>query len=289
MKNPLKIGQVIQYQSSLMIIVGEEQDFYYAILGQRTRKTSLMSTQQNDWLSALAYFTSIALENIRKLEDTINELNNIRSKSKWLSKLLFNISEKEHRRIANDIHDSFLQDLISLNRRIHDIQTNTSNHEHQLQLQEAEEEILDIIYTIRETLHELYPTFLSEFGLGSALDELYSKFRLRCNIALDVNMGEDVFKDLDEDHVLAVYRIVQELLTNAKKHSQADHIELIIHREDRELLIFYKDDGIGIQEENKNDYKQMGIRGIEERVYSLDGNIQFKNNLGLSVHIRIPI
>ncbi|GAA0310042.1 two-component system sensor histidine kinase ComP [Gracilibacillus halotolerans] len=289
LKNPLKIGQVIQYQTNLMIIVGEEQEFYYAILGKRTRKTSLMSTQQNDWLSALAYFTSIALENIRKLEDTINELNNLRSKSKWLSKLLFNISEKEHRRLANDIHDSFLQDLISLNRKIHDIQTNTPNKEHQLQLQEAEEEILDIIYTIRETLHELYPAFLSEFGLDSALDELYSKFRLRCNIALDVNMGEDVFKDLGEDHVLAVYRIVQELLTNATKHSQANHIELIIRRENRELLILYKDDGIGLQEVNKNDYKQMGIRGIEERVYSLDGSIQFTNNNGLSVHIRIPI
>ena len=289
LKKPLKIGQVIQYQSNLMIIVGEEQDFYYAVLGQRTSKTSLMSTQQNDWLSALAYFTSIALENIRKLEDTINELNNIRSKSKWLSKLLFNISEKEHRRLANDIHDSFLQDLISLNRKIHDIQTSTLDHEHRMQLLEAEEEILDIIYTIRETLHELYPTFLSEFGLESALEELYSKFRLRCNIALDVTMENSVFKELEEEHVLAIYRIVQELLTNATKHSKADNIELIMRRNNSELSILYKDDGIGIQEKNRNDYKQMGIRGIEERVYSLDGSIQFENNDGLCVEVHLPI
>ena len=91
---------------------------------------------------------------------------------------------------------------------------------------------------------------------------------------------------------LAFYRIVQELLNNASKHSKASNLHFHINRLDKTLHLHYWDNGIGFEAEKLTpSFKSMGLSGMKERIKSLNGTIEFtsKPGNGLSMNMQIPI
>jgi signal transduction histidine kinase len=96
---------------------------------------------------------------------------------------------------------------------------------------------------------------------------------------------------LNEDQILGLYRIVQELLNNANKHSRADKVSMALTDDGDFVQFRYSDDGVGTELSGlEGSYQHMGITGIEKRVQSLEGRAVFRSapDQGFHVAIRIP-
>lgn len=288
------IGKVTQFNNSFSVVFGEREDYCIVLLGKCKKNLRGLSEEQVDWLATLAYYSSIALENMVKVEDLLLELRKTKSdsNSNWINRLIFSWSEEERKKLAGDIHDTFLQDIIILKRKIE-----TLNEKVGCQLTnrlvDLDEDIEDIIFNIRETCHELTPPLLSELGLQVALDDLTMKFHLRSNVHLNVKLD----KNFDEhcltiDYKRLIYRTIQELLNNAIKHSQATKVEISLKIKGRHILLNYEDNGVGIDSVSTNDReKGMGLLSIKERIRSFGGSIDFISSPGegLVVISDIPI
>ena len=136
-----------------------------------------------------------------------------------MKRLLFSITEKERHNLASDIHDTVLQDQIVILRKIDEIRSRLSNSTSSIKAHDLamlKDMVLDGIEQIRETCHLLRPPLLQELGLVGAVEKMLELMRLR--VDFDIQFDCDRFSnDLKEEHKLTLYRVIQELLTNASQ------------------------------------------------------------------------
>jgi two-component system, NarL family, sensor histidine kinase ComP len=288
----LSIGKIIENKRLFAVFVGSFRQIPIILIGEKKRLIPFQA-EQKDWLSTIVYYASITIENMLKVEDFIKELDSLkeRSNSVWLTRLMFQWSEKERRKLANDLHDTILQDLIVLKRKVESLRLqNMRMEEMKKQLNDTEEEIVDMIDLTREICHELRPPFLNQIGLKEASVQLIQRFQLRANIKVEWNFHLSV--KLEEEQELAIYRIIQELLNNALKHSKASFIQLTLEARDEEVQLHYVDNGIGIDIEKLNHCDgKLGLFGIKERVQGLGGTFEITSQLGswLNIVDTIPL
>ncbi|UTW68814.1 hypothetical protein KHA80_15700 [Anaerobacillus sp. HL2] len=216
----------------------------------------------------------VNLTNIDKLTDKIQELRSVNNNYPWVSRLLFNIQDKERRRLATDLHDTSLQEQLVLNRKLEDILDNfVLTSELRESLIEIKEGFLDVIYETRETCNELRPPFLKELGIIKALLNYFKKVQLRYDFIVDFDYSKFQV-EISEELTITIYRIIQELLNNASKHSQCNRVDIILIGQSDKVLLKYRDNGTGIREFNiDTNPNKIGISGIVERVKSLEGTV----------------
>lgn len=254
----------------------------------------LLIQAQKIWLETITRYASVLYDNFRVIEDLTRELEKLGSSQQimplWLLRLMLHLSENERKRLSQDLHDAALQEQIIWYRKLNQI---TSDHELpenlRPQLEEIEQGLLDVIYQIRITCNELRPPLLKEEGLERSLEALFEFTQLRTNysIQFDCSNFDD---DISDDHLIGLYRIVQELLANATKHSNATEVKLRLSTQSDEVNLSYEDNGIGIDPSQQSDqFNSMGIGGMKERVRSMNGKIQFdsSDSGGLAVYISI--
>ncbi|OME92962.1 histidine kinase [Paenibacillus lautus] len=282
----------------------EMSDGYFVKIGEMNGDSSivciggevplLMIQAKKIWLETITRYASVLYDNFRVIEDLTRELEKLDSSQQimplWLLRLMLHLSENERKRLSQDLHDAALQEQIIWYRKLNQI---TSDHElpEQLrpQLEEIEQGLLDVIYQIRITCNELRPPLLKEEGLERSLEALFEFTQLRTNysIQFDCSNFDD---DISDDHLIGLYRIVQELLANATKHSNATEVKLRLSTHCDEVNLSYEDNGIGIDLNQKPDqFNHMGIGGMKERVRSMNGKIQFDSSKsgGTAVYISI--
>lgn len=289
---PLSIGRVIEHRSLFVVFIGSFRQTPLWLLGKKKRPISFR-TEQKDWLSTVVYYTSMTIENMLKVEELLQELGRLKEKEHSISftRLMFQWSERERKKLAIDLHDTLLQDLILLRKKVETLRIQHMCVEDiKKRLNDMEEEILDVIDVTREICHELRPPFLSQMGLKQAITQLIDRFHLRTNIKVEWNVHIQV--KLGEEQELAIYRIIQELLNNAVKHSQASTIQLVLDTQDEAVQLRYVDDGTGIEMEKLNHHHgNLGLFGIKERVQGLGGTckITSSHGSGLEITITIPL
>lgn len=290
-------GKVIQRGENFGLVIAERKEYFYIVFAQRQSILPL-DRDQLDWLSTISYNASLAIDNFVKMEEVLKELSSLQhekaenGRTEWINRLLFKISEKERGKLAIDIHDSILQDLILLKRKIEKIKLETDTlYTIKENLSDVEEDLLDIMYTTRETCNELSPTLLLEVGLEYSIQELASKFRLRSNSILEIQVINWNGKFVEHEYELVVYRVIQELLNNAIKHANAKLVHILIVMDDKEISINYSDDGIGFKSEKmiNNVNKSIGLTALKGRINSVGGNMQLRTNSGEGVKMEISI
>nr|WP_255726810.1 ATP-binding protein [Sporosarcina sp. ACRSM] len=149
--------------------------------------------------------------------------------------------------------------------------------------------MLDNIHLIRETCNELRPPFLNELGIIQSLQNLVDQTKLRSNFILKSELDPSI-RTLDPEYELVLYRVVQELLNNAMKHSLATEVQIALSNNDHSLSLSYCDDGIGIDMLKLNDsFKTMGIFGMKERIRSIGGTIDIHSAPGDGMQVQIRI
>ncbi|MFF2483341.1 ATP-binding protein [Paenibacillus sp. NPDC058071] len=290
-----KVGEMVELPHGLGLVIGRQRSRYHVVwIGSKSNHTRFNSDELR-WLKTMANYASIVFENLYLIEGLIEDLESeVRKEqttSPWVLRLLFCLSENERRKLAADLHDSALQDQLLWYRKLESIMMDHPlSDKLDQELEEIKEGLLDVIHQIRETCNELRPPLLKEMGVVEAVESIVEHSQMRDNFAIDFR--PKVFeRELNEEQITAIYRIVQELLRNAAKHSQAKQVTLELEQRKVEIYFRYQDDGIGMDVDYmKASFEHMGLSGIKERVASLEGDVIFssKRGNGLEVVIRLP-
>jgi len=277
--------------NDIWVKIGEKQQPVYL----RIAMDHAMLKIEEEWLDTAVHYVTILYDNLHLLEDLMKRLEDMVAANetpKWMLRLLFKLSEKERASLSGDLHDSVLQNLIIWYRKLESLRSaETFSQNTQRQLKQIEEGLLDTIHQIRITCNELRPPFLMKMGLTESLKSLFSYSRMFSNYEIEFS-SECNDRSLQEDQILGVYRIVQELLNNANKHSRASKVTMTLAAAEDQLYFTYSDDGVGMDlSAFEGSFQHMGIAGIEKRVLSLEGEVELKTapKEGFHVKLRIPI
>lgn len=289
-------GSILDTYHGVCVHLKQEPEYSYILwLGDKANRVKL-NLSEKSYIKTLAVYVAILYENLTLIQglskDLVQKINPEHSAPPWVLRLLFQLSENERRRLALDLHDSVLQEQIALYRNLETIYSETSAPARlNKSLYEAKERLLDIIYKIRETCNELRPPFIKEKGIVDTLQPLFKQTQLRANYTIHFN-AKDFDASLNYDQLLAIYRIVQELLSNATKHSGASNVVIKLSNDLNTVSLIYKDDGVGLgQKAFQSSFVHMGLSGIKERISSLEGEITIdpEQREGLYIVINLPI
>ncbi len=229
---------------------------------------------------------------VREREQIAEELRTRKQELSQLTAHLEDIREAERRRIAREIHDELGQSLtvarIDLTRLHTQLSEEKSSHARSVtKIIETIEEASDTARSISENLR---PGMLDLLGLGAALEHHVKRFRESTGTAcrLEVSNGGDL--DLEDRLATAVFRIVQESLTNVAKYAQAESVVVKLADLGEELLLVVQDDGVGMDlTQQKRDRSSFGLLGMSERAQALGGKLTIESEPGRGTRIEASL
>jgi signal transduction histidine kinase len=195
--------------------------------------------------------------------------------------------ELERRRLARELHDETGQSLTSVLLGLRAVEESATPEETRTALERARKTVVQTLQDVRRLAVELRPKALDDFGLVPALRRLSEGFSEQTGIHVEVesNLGDE---RLPSEVETALYRIVQEALTNVVKHARATNVSVLVTRKDGRVGAVIEDDGRGFDRENVRD-AGLGLIGMEERVALLDGSLQVESSEGAGATIVVDV
>jgi len=208
---------------------------------------------------------------------------------------LMKAQDEERRRIARELHDSAGQTLTVLGMNLAQLvhRAESIAPEVAREGKEIEAMVQQLHREIRTTSYLLHPPLLDESGLASALSWYVEGLAERSHIAITLDVADNVGR-LPSEMELAIFRLVQECLTNIHRHSGSGTAFIRIACEGESVRIQVQDHGKGISPERLSDIQSrgsgVGIRGIRERIRQFHGEMKIESNgSGTSVIVSIPM
>ncbi|WP_121663281.1 histidine kinase [Metabacillus litoralis] len=287
-----EVGKIVEVDKGFVINIGVTDNKSYVLVCLSILNTPKLTRDEVSWLKTLSFYTNVSLENFLKIDELMQHLQKVETeegKPDWLNKILFSIEEKQRSHLAKEIHDSVLQDLVSLKRQCELAMLEEDADVLKKQLQSINSSMTKVIKETRETCQELRPQLLYDLGLVKALNKLIMQYQDIVDFDIRLNTG-NINVALDIDTQLNLYRIIQELLINAHKHSEATNVMIILVCIKDKIVLHYEDNGIGFNYEEIADQKERtGLSGISERVKALKGSflIETSRENGLKIDIEI--
>ncbi|MBP9005999.1 MAG: PAS domain S-box protein [Candidatus Marinimicrobia bacterium] len=220
------------------------------------------------------------------------DLKDSRDQFRNLSAHLQSVREEERSYIAREIHDELGQaltalkmDLIWINKRL-----TTAQSEIAEKISTMFDLIDKTIHTIRRISTDLRPGLLDDLGLTAALEWYCEDFQNRTGINCNLHLRPAEIA-IDQKRSIAIFRILQETLTNVARHAHASEVKVNLGIKDHTLEMKIVDNGIGITDEQVNDPQNLGLVGLRERVYPWNGHITIKGRpqKGTTVLVFIPL
>jgi signal transduction histidine kinase len=211
-------------------------------------------------------------------------------KLKALSERLLTVQEEERARIARELHDDLGQSLTALKMDVVGLLQATEQPPALAPIRDRILRTLDSTVTsVQRISSELRPSVLDDLGLVAAIEAEARLFEERSGIECEVSVTGEV--PVDTDSITAIYRIVQEGLTNVARHSNATRTELRLRARGDELLLEIRDDGRGVTGDEITDPLSLGLIGIRERAAVIGGTVQIEGvaGRGTIVSVRIPL
>jgi len=208
---------------------------------------------------------------------------------------LLQAQDEERRRIARELHDSAGQMVAALQMSLTPLRDDAAKLNSEIA--EGIHESLDIIQQLSQELRTvsylLHPPLLDELGLPSALRWYVEGFAERSKIDVQLELAEDLGR-LPAEMETALFRIVQECLTNIHRHSESKKALIRAYRSPTELCLDVRDRGKGMPNLNNNGSSHLksgvGIQGMQERVRQLNGRFEIRSFPdGILVSVRLPV
>jgi len=268
-----------------------------------TREISSLKKKEDE-LTDLIHVESDKLVQLQNRINSIHEMVAECEKVNYKKDLLIpnvntiQIQEAERQRIARDIHDSIVQKLAAL---VHKSEfamrvIDTDSLRAKLELEVINKVVRECIDELRGIISNLRPMSLDDLGLEIALRRNVDQINKTTDMSIDLKYKINDTQDIEPIISVTVLRIVQELCSNAIKHSQGSEINIEVFSEDNKLNITFEDNGIGFSgfDDNRplNDNNSgFGLPILKERVKQLDGYIKAsrnKDNIGMRYDIQIP-
>lgn len=220
------------------------------------------------------------------------DLQNLQTKKQTdLLHSVFDTQEMERKRLSEDLHDSVGQVLATIKMNLNRLsKINAIENESKfLSLLTDTRQLTDeCIQEIRNIINNVLPPLLTDFGLNEALEVLSKK--IENTTAIKVRYSGDLSdKRYSPEIEAALYRVVQELFSNAIKHSGAGNLYLSLSNKEGMIFLKFHDDGIGFDEEHV--IKGSGLKNLNSRVLFINGQIEIisKPNRGTITHVWVKI
>lgn len=233
---------------------------------------------------------------ISERERSETELRTSREQLRALTAHLQAVREQERTRIAREIHDELGQTLTAFNidlswleERLGKANSIADKKELSAKIAAMVKLVGETMNTVREIAAELRPGVLDELGLEAAFEWQVLDFQKRTNIKCELVADFDE-TDLSRDLMTAMFRILQECLTNIARHAEATKAKFMLRDEADDLLIEVEDDGRGIGDEEISNTRSLGLVGMRERAIMLGGSFEISGLPagGTLVRVKIP-
>ncbi|MCP4113003.1 MAG: hypothetical protein GY749_46995 [Desulfobacteraceae bacterium] len=227
------------------------------------------------------------------LKAEIVERRQAEERIRGLHRELMRAQEKERYRIAYDLHDEIIQELSAVSliyETILSFESSVSD-EARVKIKETTDILKSTIRTIRKLAYGLQPYGIDHLGLVRFIDEFCMEYMRETGLPVVFRTAGMDKVELDNDTSINLYRLVQEIFSNIRKHSEATHVIVRLLSAYPDVILDIRDNGAGfdVNEVLKNTLtrKYMGIQSIKERVSFLDGNIKIESSPGEGTHIRV--
>jgi two-component system NarL family sensor kinase len=233
----------------------------------------------------------LAAANTERLRQEVEEKTRAENLLRQLNQRVVQSQDQERRRIARELHDSIGQYLAAITMSVTMLGDRVPP-EFRPNVEEILRQINSCVKDVRTISHLLHPPLLDEGGLSSALSWYVGEFSRRGGIHVDLDMPLELERMKSEVET-AIFRIVQESLTNIHRHSGARKARISIERGDGTVRMSISDDGQGISKEKLKriaaGQSGVGVAGMRERVKQLGGTFQIRSNgPGTTLDVELP-
>jgi two-component system sensor histidine kinase ComP len=282
--------------------VNHHEEYISYLVMTRNKTNTQLNLEEKQWLGLIISYLAVSLENlylIRKLTMKVHEMaaqipnEQAAQDLVWFRKIMFELQEKERVRIAMDLHDTTMQDLYFLKGKIEQFMKDYT-------LLEIGERKLASIYdyieiinsNLRQSCFELYPHLLQEIGLIETIRQVIEQEEIGFPFTMQfISRGATAVEDSGLEAKRHLFRIFQELLNNAKKHSQASKVKIELTFQKNNFYFVYEDDGIGF-DEGRLTAKEInssgnGIEQLKSRVIYLNGRFELETEKGKGMKLQI--
>jgi signal transduction histidine kinase len=214
-----------------------------------------------------------------------------------LTARLMKLQDEERRRIARELHDSVGQTLAALSMNLSAIGGDIAKLAKTASaVTDSAALVAEMSADIRTISHLLHPPLLDEAGLSSALRWYIEGFAERSKIKVDLKVADDLGR-LPSDLETAIFRVVQECLTNIHRHSESPVARVRVASSGGDVQVEVEDEGKGIPQEKQAEMVSsglpgVGLRGMRERLRQLGGSLEIKSagaGKGTVVMARLPV
>jgi two-component system, NarL family, sensor histidine kinase UhpB len=199
------------------------------------------------------------------------------------------VREEERTRVAREIHDELGQALTVLKLDLSWIKTKMPpKAETRRKVKDMIAQVDETIRKVRRISEQLRPAILDDLGLAPAIEWQVTEFQKRTKIQTEIVSNADELR-LPNETAGAVFRVVQEALTNVIRHAKATRVELKLRLQDGMLMVSIQDNGKGMSQK-PNGLKTLGILGMQERISRIGGqfNVLSEPGQGTRLDILIP-
>jgi len=210
---------------------------------------------------------------------------------KTYSRRLIQAQEAERQKIARELHDEIGQVLTAVRLNLQAVQKTCQTDACLPQINDSVGVIDEALKQIRELSLELHPSLLDDLGLVAALRWYATRYNLRSGIAAQVTCGSNI-DGIPHDVSTACFRIAQEALTNAARHSRATKANVHVQKRNGDLHLAIQDNGIGFDSQlflNGMASSALGLRGMHERAHAVSGHIQINSQVGKGTQVTVVV
>ena len=268
----------------------------YALRPTTIIHNALQRLGEGDLKARLPAFETHELKNIgEKFNEMAEKLEDSIQRNHELSRQLITVQEAERKSIARDLHDEFGQSLTAIQADSQAALTVARKKcpEAVTSIEAISDISKHLMKVVSGLLHRLRPQILDELGLEVAIEDLVEQWRARFpKVQFDLRMVEHAAEGLSEAFTVAIYRMVQECLTNVSRHSAASQVLIEVYskqdaRGQRKLQVSIQDNGRGFDVKKATGF---GIAGMRERFEGLNGElIILSSGKGTVVTALVPL
>jgi PAS domain S-box-containing protein len=225
----------------------------------------------------------------KNAEERLAKLN---AELRNLSAHLESVRESDRARIAREIHDELGQALASLKMDVCWLADNLDGSQKQLKdLTVSMSKLIDVtVQSVKRICIQLRPKLLDDIGLIGTVEWLTQEFeeatKIKCKICCNLDDGS-----INNDQATAIFRILQEALTNIYRHSNATLVSIVLKRLNKNVILKVRDNGSGITQEQISSPKSFGLIGMRERVHYWRGDVRIIGTpkKGTDLVVKIPL
>jgi PAS domain S-box-containing protein len=234
------------------------------------------------------------IRDITTHKNTERELTEAKERFQTLSSSLLKIMEDQQRHIARELHDEIGQQLTVLKINLQNAQQLSNSKEYLTPLNETMAIVESLVQLVRNLLLELRPSVLDDLGLVPALRMYVKRLEQEAGVVIDF-VADSLYHRFPTEIENACFRVAQEALTNAIKHSKAQKVGIELRQMENKLQLTILDDGIGFDAQSALEQAKMGrsfgLLGIHERIFLTGGTIKIESTpgKGTKIHAYFPL